>query len=253
MSNTPYRPSVDSTVIERYIPLVRRLAYHLQARLPPSVDVDDLIQSGFMGLLDALAKISDPEGEERFEHYASVRIRGAMLDTLRGFDPLPRRARAKLRRAQKALSELEQALGRPPSERDVAERLGCSLEEYHVVLRDAAAAQILYLEDLRGDGEPPGGEGRRGDSQPLQWLEREQFVEALTDAVEALPEREQMAVTLYYHEELNLKEIGVVLGVSESRVSQILRQASLRLRNGLTAWRRIPGSPENGSSAVNKV
>jgi len=238
---SPYQVPADSALVERYIPLVRRLAYHLQARLPPSVDVDDLIQAGFIGLLDALAKISDPEGEARFEHYASMRIRGAMLDTLRGFDPLPRRSRAKLRRAQEALSELEQTLGRPPSEREVAAHLDCTLDEYHTVLRDAATAQILHLEDLRADGEPPGGdrdEVQGRDPRPLQSLEEAEFVDALAEAIDALPERERLILTLYYHEEFNLKEIGAVLGVTESRVSQLLRQASLRLRARLSDWDR---------------
>jgi len=243
MIASPYQEPADGSVVERYIPLVRRLAYHLQARLPPSVDVDDLIQAGFLGLLDALAKISDPDGEARFEHYASVRIRGAMLDTLRGFDPLPRRSRARLRRAQEALAEMEQALGRPPSEREVAEQLGCSLEQYHTVLRDGAAAQIVHLEDLRGDSETPADDRRQNGTRPLEWLEQAEFVDALAAAVEELPERERLVLTLYYHEEFNLKEIGAVLGVSESRISQILRQASLRLRAHLADWDR-PETPQ---------
>lgn len=222
--------------VERYIPLVRRIAYHFQLRVPASVDVDDLIQAGFVGLLDALDKIADPEMEPRFESYASLRIRGAILDALRSLDPVPRRTRAKLRKAQLAVTELEQTLGRPPTEEQIASRLGLSLSDYHVLLRDANAAQIVYFDDVSAAGAALSAALQLNPgTDPLATLERDNLQEELTKAIERLPDRERLALSLYYQEELNLKEIGKILGVSESRVSQILRQASLRLRGNIVA------------------
>lgn len=235
MAVNPYRDGRGRNAVEHYVPLVKRIAYHLIARLSPAVDVDDLIQAGLLGLLDALDKVSDPEQEPKFEAYAAIRIRGAMLDELRAGDPLPRRTRARIRRAREALAELEQRLSRPPTESEVAERLGCSLAEYHTLLREANAAQIIHWEDF--DGEDQAFFASITDSiDPLQWLESDTFQEELAVAIERLPERERLILSLYYDEELNLKEIGAVLGVSESRVSQIMRQASLRLRARLEDW-----------------
>ncbi len=233
----PYRQGPEKALIARYIPLVRRIAYHLQVRVPPSVEVDDLIQAGFMGLLDALDKVPEPELEPRFERYASLRIRGAMIDALRAIDPMPRRTRARLRRAQAALNNLEQALGHPPDEREIAARLRITLEEYHALLRDANAAQVLHIEDFEQGMEGPLAPFPCvGNPEPLERLEDERFQAALAECIERLPERERGVLALYYQEEMNLKEIGNLLGVSESRVSQILRQASLRLRGYLSGW-----------------
>lgn len=235
MATNPYQDGRGRDAVERYVPLVKRIAYHLISRVSPTVDVNDLIQAGLIGLLDVLEKMPDPDLEPKFEAYAAIRIRGAMLDELRAGDPLPRRARARMRRAQEVLTDLEQRLGRPPSESEIAERLDCTLADYHALLREANAAQILHWEDFEGDGESF-FVSASSDAGPLELLESESFREELTDAIGRLPERERLTLSLYYDEELNLKEIGAVLGVSESRVSQIMRQASLRLRARLQDW-----------------
>ncbi len=225
--------------IARHQPLVRKLAYHLISRLPASVEIDDLIQAGLIGLMEA-ARNFDPEAGAQFETFASQRIRGAMLDLLREADWLPRQVRRNMREIEAALHRSEQRLGRPASEREIATELGVPLEEYQDMLGDARGHQLVHFEDYEDEDDD-----RRGlldlftcdsDADPAQILDEDGFRAALIAGIEQLPEREKLMMALYYDEELNLKEIGAVLGVSESRVSQLHSQAIARLRTRLKDW-----------------
>jgi len=223
--------------VAQYAPLVKRIAHGLAAKLPSSVQVDDLIQAGLMGLLDAVNHYDHTQGAQ-FETYASQRIRGAMLDELRAVDWAPRSVRKSMRTIEAAINKLEQQLGRPPAEQEVAKALQVPLLEYQQMLQDARGHQLVYYEDFHGaDGEDyfeRHGADQRPD--PLEQIESEAFRAAMVEAIKYLPEREQLMMSLYYEEELNLKEIGAVLGVTESRVSQIHSQAVARLRSQLKEW-----------------
>ena len=218
-------------LIEGYAPLVKRIAYQLMARLPASVDVDDLIQNGLMGLLDAINRFTDDQGAQ-FETYAVQRIRGAMLDGLRDNDWVPRSLRRDMRRIEEAMSTLEQVLGRAPNENELAEALEISLPEYQRMLGEARGHQLLYLEDFGGADEDDFLERHLGvdEANPARLCEDASMRVALVGAIDELPEREKLVMALYYDEELNLREIGEVLGVTESRVCQLHSQAVSRLR-----------------------
>lgn len=222
-------------LVNQCTPLVKRIAYHLMARLPPSVQVDDLIQNGMLGLLDAIARYDEGPGAQ-FETYAVQRIRGAMLDGLRENDWLPRGLRREMRRVEAAVCALEQQHGRVPLERELAEALGMPLEEYQKLLQEARGHQLVYLEDL-GDSDEGEGEGylerhlASSHSDPLELLLDQNMRSVLITAIDELPDREKMMMALYYDEELNLREIGEVMGVTESRVCQLHTQAIARLRS----------------------
>lgn len=236
------------TLVRQHAGLVRRLAHQLLAKLPPSVDLDDLIQAGMIGLLDAARHFEGGQGAQ-FETYAVTRVRGAMLDELRQHDWLPRRSRQKARQVQQVMQRLEQQLGHPPSGEAVAEALGISLDEYHQILAECRGAQILHLEDLH-DAEDDGFLDRHVSSSgsgPQDILESSRFQGDLQAAIISLPERERLVLSLYYQEELNLREIGAVLDISESRASQILSQATLRLRAHLQGWMDTSGAPVQSS------
>lgn len=223
-------------LVRKHAPLVRRIAYHLMGRLPPSVEVGDLIQAGMIGLLEA-ARNYAPSRSANFETYAGIRIRGAMLDELRKTDWTPRSVHRKAREVAEVVRQLEGETGRDADETEVARRLGISLDEYHQVLRDAASCRLLSLSgsgDEDGEGIDVADEGGMG---PAQALETDAMQAALAEAIDGLPEREKLVMSLYYDEELNLKEIGEVLGVTESRVCQIHGQALVRLRARMADWR----------------
>lgn len=226
-----------SQYVTKFAPLVKKVAYHMMAKLPPSVQVDDLIQVGMIGLLDAVSNFDGSQGAQ-FETYAVQRIRGAMLDELRHSDWLPRSARKSMRQIEAAMNILEQRLKRPPLEKEVAQQLGIGLEEYQQMLFDAHGSQLLHYEDFQSDSEDDFLEHFSvGDAaNPLAILEDEGFRGHLIEAIKQLPEREQLLMAMYYDEELNLKEIGAVLGVSESRVCQLHSQAVARLRGFMKAW-----------------
>jgi RNA polymerase sigma factor for flagellar operon FliA len=223
-------------VVMRYAPLVKRIAYHLMTRLPPSVQADDLIQAGMIGLIEAARNYDASQGAS-FETYAGIRIRGAMLDEIRKSDWTPRSLHRKVRQVAEAIRMIEHDEGRDARDVEVAERLGISLEEYHQILQDASGHKVFSLEDLPV-GEDSVAEGLSGPVKgPLESIEMEKFREALADAIATLPERERLVMSLYYDEELNLREIGAVLGVSESRVCQIHGQAMMRLKSRMADWR----------------
>lgn len=218
----------QAQLLEQYLPLVRRQALALQVRLPASIELDDLIQAGTVGLLEALGRFDSGQGAS-FATFANQRIRGAMLDELRSRDWLPRSVRRNARAVDEAVRRLEQRLARPPEETEIAAELEMPLEEYRRLLADTNNGQLLPFEELMAEG----GEGRlerRERETPFARLLDGEQRDRLVTAIEALPEREKLLMALYYQEELNLKEIGAVLGVTESRVCQLHGQAVSRLR-----------------------
>ena len=220
-------------LVEQYAPLVKRIAYHLLGRLPSSVQVEDLMQAGMIGLLEASRKFDFGKGAS-FETYAGIRIRGAMLDEVRKGDWAPRSVHRNTRMLSDAMRAVEARLGRDAKDHEVAAELDMSLEEYYAILSDTAGSKLFSFDDLLEAGAPA---DVQGGEEPLSGLQDERFRAALVEAIDGLPERERLLLSLYYDEELNLKEIGAVLGVSESRVSQLHSQCAARLRAKLTNWR----------------
>jgi len=226
---SPSSPNLGEVVAE-HADLVKRVALHLASRLPDVVQLDDLMQSGMIGLLEA-AKRYDGSLGASFSTYAERRIRGAMLDELRRGDWIPRSVHRTARELAEAIREIEQRTGREARDEDVAEQLGMSLSEYHTTLADLAGQKLLSVESLTEDA-PEGRwlEGEINKLTPEDVLLESDRRTGLGEAIESLPERERLVLALYYNEELNLKEIGAVIDVTESRVSQIRSQALLRLR-----------------------
>ncbi len=224
----------------RHLPLVRRIASQMAAQLPASVDIADLEQAGMIGLWDALER-GHEQAPAQFGAYAAIRIRGAIYDELRRQDWLPRRSRAQERSIHRTMQLLTQSLGRPPEDWEIAADLGWSLEQYHATLAQTSL-QLLSLDDL-GPGEGHDFADVHADAsiaQPEQALEDGQLERDLQAAIAGLPERERLVLSLYYQEDLQLKEIGEVLGVSESRISQLMKQAVMRLRTTLRAHGAAP-------------
>lgn len=222
-------------LLEQHTVLVKRIAYHLLARLPASVLVDDLIQSGMIGLLEASNNFDSRKGAS-FETFAGIRIRGAMLDEMRRGDWTPRSVHRNSRMVSDAIKSLEAEFGRDVSDIEVAEKLDISLNEYHHILSEVSSGKIIGLDDLgvSEDAIHVDNDGRNDD--PYQNVEQIVFKKALSECITTLPEREALVLSLYYDEELNLREIGQVLDVSESRVSQIHSQAMHRLKARMQSW-----------------
>ena len=228
--------SIDfDALVQEQAPLVKRIAHHLLGRLPDSVQLDDLIQAGMIGLIEAARKYDGGKGAS-FETYAGIRIRGAMLDEIRRGDWAPRSVHRNSRKISEAIKEVELLKGRDAEDQEVAEHLGMSVDEYHGHLKDSAGCRLFSFEEVLEKSEQ-GHEQIAGASPgPFPGIEKEAFRRALADSIKGLPEREQLVLALYYDEELNLKEIGAILGISESRVSQIHSQAAHRLRARLADW-----------------
>ncbi|MFN4361339.1 MAG: RNA polymerase sigma factor FliA [Hylemonella sp.] len=220
-------------LIRQYSPLVRRLAHHMMAKLPPSIQVDDLIQVGLIGLSEALTRFEANQGVQ-FETFATQRIRGAMIDELRENDWMSRGSRKSQKEIESALTRLEHKLGRSPSESEIAAELGLDLAEYQALLYKVKGTQLVYLEDMTGSGEGEDGFLDRhmvdDDADPMQLLRNQRLRGALVTAIKGLPEREQYIMSMYYEQDMNLKEIAAVLGVTESRVCQLHSQSIARLR-----------------------
>ncbi|WP_018953896.1 RNA polymerase sigma factor FliA [Thioalkalivibrio sulfidiphilus] len=230
-------------LVDAHVPLVKRIAYHLLGRLPSSVQVDDLIQAGVVGLLEAAQQYDATQGAS-FETYAGIRIRGAMLDEVRRSDWTPRSVHRNARRVSEAMRLVENRLGREAQPAEVAAELGVSLDEYQHMVSDAASCKVLSFEDIfepdsEGEDLLPGDE-----PSPFEALQSDGFRAALAREVGALPERERLVMSLYYDDELNLREIGEVLGVSESRVCQLHGQALVRLRSRMSDWTGHSGEQE---------
>jgi RNA polymerase sigma factor FliA len=217
--------------IQQYAPLVKRIAHHIMAKLPASVEVDDIIQAGMMGLMDAVGRYEETQGAQ-FETYAAQRIRGAMLDELRSCDWLPRGIRKNMRTIEKAMHTLEQQLGRHPTEPEIAAYMELPLPDYQQMLQEARGHQLVYYEDYSDGDEEHFLDRHAGHAHPspLDGLVEEGMRERLVEAIGELPDREKMMMGLYYEQDLNLREIGEIMGVSESRVCQIHTQAIARLR-----------------------
>jgi RNA polymerase sigma factor FliA len=222
-------------IVNRYAPLVKRIAHHLLLRMPASVQVDDLIQSGMIGLIEAAKKYDVTKGAS-FETYAGIRIRGSMLDEVRKGDWAPRSVHRKSRKVAEAIKSIEARTGKDAKDQDIARELEISLDDYYCILQDASGSRLFSFEDIM-DGDDSAIEMAAGELPgPCDGLQRDTFKAHLAAAINTLPEREKLVLSLYYDEELNLKEIGEVIGVSESRVSQIHSQAALRLRSRLADW-----------------
>lgn len=224
-------------MIRQYVPLVRRLAHHMIAKLPPNVELDDLIQVGMIGLSEALTRYEAAQGVQ-FETFATQRIRGAMIDELREGDWMSRGSRKSQKDIERAVQRVEQRLGRSAKESEIAAELGMALGEYQELLNKVRGTQLVYLEDMGGGEEDEGFLDRHtGDTEadPLNLLRNERLRHALVEAIKSLPEREQYIMSMYYEKDLNLKEIAAVLGITESRVCQLHSQSVARLRAKMRA------------------
>ncbi|GMT42858.1 MAG: RNA polymerase sigma factor [bacterium] len=233
-------PEADR-LIEEYTHLIKFVAYRIAVRLPPHIELDELISAGVMGLIDAIAKF-DPSKETQFKTYAEIRIRGAILDELRALDWVPRSVRQKATEMAHAYAVVEQHYGRPASDDEVAKELGIHIDSFHKNLSNSHSAPLLSIEDLGGMGKD--GDKRdimevlagSPDTDPHYIARINEVREIIARAIDQLPEKERLLVSLYYYEELTMKEIGEVLGITESRVSQLHTRAVLRLRGKLLKY-----------------
>ena len=227
-----------NSMLKQYSPLVRRLAHQMIAKLPANVEIDDLIQVGMIGLTDALSRFDAEQGVQ-FETFATQRIRGAMLDELRGSDWMSRGNRKSQRDIEVAVRKLEHKLGRAPQEGEIAKEMGITLTEYQDLLNKVRGTQLVYLEDMGGDEGDNDYLDRHVSEEgadPLSQLSDRRMREALIEAIKTLPEREQYVMSMYYEQDMNLKEIAAVLGVTESRVCQLHSQSIARLRAKMRTW-----------------
>ena len=219
--------------LRQYVPLVRRLAHHMIAKLPPSVEVDDLIQVGMIGLAEALSRFEASQGVQ-FETFATQRIRGAMIDELREGDWMSRGGRKSQKDIEEAVRRLEHRLGRSPLESEIAKQMGITLDEYQTLLNKVRGTQLVYLEDMGRGGDDEEGFLDRfvsdKDGDPMKTLRDQRMRQGLVDAIQSLPEREQYIMSMYYEHDMNLKEIAAVLDITESRVCQLHSQSVARLR-----------------------
>ncbi|MDO8283909.1 MAG: RNA polymerase sigma factor FliA [Rhodoferax sp.] len=222
-----------SALIKQYQPLVRKLAHYMMAKLPPSVEVDDLIQVGLIGLADALSRYEASQGVQ-FETFATQRIRGAMLDELRGNDWMSRGSRKSQKEIETTMRRLEHRLGRSPIESEIATEMGLSLADYQSLLGKVRGTQLVYLEDMARSSEDDDNFLDRhvadSDADPMNVLRDHRLRESLVAAIKGLPDREQYIMSMYYEQDMNLKEIAAVLDITESRVCQLHSQSIARLR-----------------------
>ena len=230
-------PEADRLIVE-YTSLIKFIAHRIAVRLPPHIDLDELTSAGVLGLIDAIQKF-DTSKDTQFKTYAEIRIRGAIMDELRALDWVPRSVRQKATSMSRAYAEVEQRMGRAATDEEVAQELGVTVEEFHKRLSDAQSAPLMSIEDLGGTGKD--GEKRdimeviagSPDTDPHTMARISEVRSIITGAIDQLPEKERLLVSLYYYEELTMKEIGEVLGITESRVSQLHTRAAMRLRGKL--------------------
>lgn len=235
-----YDDALKKTVsidVEKYAPLVKRIAQHMMMRMPACVQVEDLIQAGMIGLLEAAQKYDESQGAS-FETYAGIRIRGAIIDEMRRGDWAPRSVHRNARRITDAVAAVEGREGRSASDQEIAAELEVDMAEYHSMLHDSTASRLFSFEESFGDDDQHDYSTHSESSftSPQESHQKQSLKQDLAAAISDLPERERLVLALYYDEELNLKEIGEIIGVSESRVSQIHSQAAMRLRARLSSW-----------------
>ena len=233
VSATAQAPNYDALMTE-YAPLVKRIAYHMMGRLPSTVQLDDMVQAGMIGLFEALKAFDNSRGAS-FETYARIRIQGAMLDEVRRCDWTPRSVYKKSRELSEAIRQIEEREGRDARDHEVAELLGLDMDAYNTLVKEAAGCQLLSFDEV-GDGGEADMESRGGIAGPYQSLQEDFFRHGLAENIASLPERERLVMALYYDEEFNLREIGEILGVTEGRVCQIHGQALARLRARMKDW-----------------
>jgi len=227
-------------VIKRYSPMIKYVANRIAMRLPPHIEVDDLISVGVLGLMDAISKYDSSRGA-KFKTYAEFRVRGAILDELRAMDWVPRSIRQKASNVDKVVQSLQAKLSRSPEDEEVAKEMGISLDQFHDTLNETKSIPVFSLEDL-GIAKESGEQqslldclAGKADADPQTQIRLIELKEIIAKAIDALPEKERLMVSLYYYEELTMKEIGAVLEITESRVSQIHSKAVYRLRTKLKA------------------
>ena len=225
-----------SDQIIRHATLVKRIAYHLLNRLPPSVQVDDLIQAGMVGLLEAASNF-DPAMGASFETFAGIRIRGSMIDEIRRSDWTPRSVHRKFRSVTEAIRQIENDTGEDAKDADVARLLGMSLSEYHQILVDSSSSRIYSIDEIE-ENLPDGGISDSFESAPDEILSSDEYQLQLVESIKNLPKKEQLVMSMYYDSELNFREIGVVLDVTESRICQLHGQALLRIKSRMADWRQ---------------
>ncbi|MBV1914315.1 MAG: RNA polymerase sigma factor FliA [Pseudomonadales bacterium] len=227
-------------LVEQHAVLVKRIAHHLLSRLPASVQLDDLIQSGMIGLFEAAGRFDASRGA-RFETYAGIRIRGAMLDEVRRGDWTPRSVHRQSRAISDAIKNIEQQHGIDARDQDIADAMEISMDEYHRLLADISGSKLFSLEELKmmteGSELPDSDESRSADENPFDIVQKQDFERYLAEVIKGLADRDKTVLSLYYDQEMNLKEIGEILEVSESRVSQIHSQAVLKVRARISRWK----------------
>ncbi len=228
-----YHQHEKQETVQQHAPMVKRIAYHLKSRMPANIQLDDLLQAGMIGLLEA-AKNYDATQGASFETYASIRVRGAMLDEVRKNDWAPRSVHRNNRRVAEIVRKIENKKGRDARDTEIVEALGMDMDEYNHILQDASGHKILSFEDIGAGDESLLNSIPNPQTSVLDALQKEDIKSLVATAISSLPERERLVMALYYDEELNLREIGAVIGVSESRVSQIHSQAIIRLQSRLS-------------------
>ncbi len=233
--------SLKEQIVLEHTPLIRYIVNRIAVRLPSHIDLDDLHNTGVIGLMDAIEKY-DPEKNCKFKTYAEFRIKGAILDQLRSLDWVPRSVRQKSRRLERAYGEVEQRLGRSASEEEVADSLGLQIEKFHELLNQVRGVSLVNLEELRGTGADGERTGSYADivedvhsENPFATFKLHEMKQLIADTISSLPEKERLVISFYYYEDLNMKEIGSILGITESRVCQIHTKSILRLRSKLKA------------------
>jgi len=238
-SNSEVPPTLKEQIVLEHTPLIRYIVNRIAVRLPSHIDLDDLHNTGVIGLMDAIEKY-DPDKNCKFKTYAEFRIKGAILDQLRSLDWVPRSVRQKSRRLERAYGEVEQRLGRSASEEEVADSMGLQLDKFHELLNQVRGISLVNLEEIRGSSPDGDRSGTFADivedvhsENPFASLKLQEMKEIIGDTIATLPEKERLVVSLYYYEDLNMKEIGSILGITESRVCQIHTKAVLRLRSKL--------------------
>ncbi len=225
----------ENDQIVRHAALVKRIAYHLLNRLPPTVQIDDLIQAGMVGLLEAASNFNPKMGAS-FETFAGIRIRGSMIDEIRRSDWTPRSVHRKYRTVSEAIREIENQTGEDAKDADVARSMGITLSEYHQILIDSSSSRIYSIDTMEENTQDAAIPGS-SEQNPEEALSSDEYQRQLAGSIKMLPEKEQLVMSLYYDDELNFREIGNILDVTESRICQLHGQALVRIKARMSEWK----------------